>query len=359
MSLRLRLRSGLGAAACLALLAAAAPAGAADGSWWPMKIYDASSGTPAAAEYTPLAKAEKPYKLCVLFPHMKDSFWVAVAYGVVKQAEAMNVDMDLYEAGGYENLPKQLSQFDDCMASGADAIIVGAISGAGLMQKFEEAKAKGIPVVGVTNPLPPNALPAANYVDFVAMGAVTAEGLLAKLQPGEKANVVTFPGPAGSGWAESFNEGFKKTVAKNPDVKILDEKFGDSGVAVQLQLIQDALQAYPDMNVIWGTAPTAEAAIGAVAEAGRSDIKILSSYENQAMLDALNRGDILAFATQYPVGEGAIAIDQAVRLIEKKPVVALVQPEAAVVDKSTVPNLKMDLVLAPADWTPVYSVKAK
>ncbi|MFN5715862.1 MAG: TMAO reductase system periplasmic protein TorT, partial [Bradyrhizobium sp.] len=120
--------------------------------------------------------------------------------------------------------------------------------------------------------------------------------------------------------------------------------------------IQDALQAYPAMNVIWGTAPTAEAAIGAVAEAGRSDLKIVSSYENQAMLDALNRGDILAFATQYPVGEGAIAIDQAVRLIEKKPVMSLVQPVATVIDKTTVPKLQMDLVLAPASWTPVYSV---
>ena len=152
---------------------------------------------------------------------------------------------------------------------------------------------------------------------------------------------------------------FKKAVAKNTDVKVLGEKFGDSGVAVQLQLIQDALQAYPSMNVIWGSAPTAEAAIGAVAESGRTDIKIMSSYENQAMLDALKRGDILAFATQSPVGEGAIAIDQAVRLIEKKPVLSLVQPIASVIDKSTVNTVRMELVLAPANWTPVYSVRAR
>lgn len=357
-SQRQPVRATLGALTGLALAVSIAPA-AADTPWFPMKVYDASSGTPKPAEYTALPKAEKPYKLCVLFPHMKDSFWVAVAYGVVKQAEALNVNMTLYEAGGYENLPKQLSQFDDCMASGPDAIIVGAISGAGLSKKFEEARAKGVPVVGVTNPLPPNALPAASYVDFVAMGEVTGEGLLAQTKPGDKLNIVTFPGPAGSGWAESFNEGFKKAIAKNPSAKILAEKFGDSGVAVQLQLIQDALQAYPGMNVIWGTAPTAEAAIGAVAEAGRSDLKIVSSYENQAMLDALNRGDILAFATQYPVGEGAISVDQAVRLIERKPVMSLVQPVAAVIDKTTVSKLQMDLVLAPGSWTPVYSVKAK
>jgi protein TorT len=348
----------LGVVTGLALATAITPA-SAESPWFPMKVYDASSGTPKPAEYVALGKADKPYKLCVLFPHMKDSFWVAVAYGVVKQAEAMNVNMTLYEAGGYENLPKQLSQFDDCMASGADAIIVGAISGAGLSKKFEEAKAKGVPVVGVANPLPPNALPAAIYVDFVAMGAVTGEGLLAQTKSGEKLNIVTFPGPAGSGWAESYAEGFKKAVSKDPNAKILAEKFGDTGVAVQLQLIQDALQAYPNMNVIWGSAPTAEAAVGAVAQASRPDVKIMSSYENQAMLDALNRGDILAFATQYPVGEGAVSVDQAVRLIEKKPVMSLAQPLVAVVDKTTAPKLQMDLVLAPASWTPAYSVKAK
>jgi protein TorT len=111
------------------------------------------------------------------------------------------------------------------------------------------------------------------------------------------------------------------------------------------------------MNVIWGSAPTAEAAIGAVAESGRSDIKIISSYENQALLDALKRGDIMAFATQYPVAEGAIAVDQAVRLLEGKPVMSLVQPVPQVIVKGAEDKVNLSLVLAPSDWTPVYSVK--
>ena len=79
---------------------------------------------------------------------------------------------------------------------------------------------------------------------------------------------------------------------------MLADKFGESGVAVQFGLIQNALQAYPDMNVIWGCAPAAEAAIGAVAQSGRKDVLIMSSYEDQAMLDALKKGEILGFATQ-------------------------------------------------------------
>jgi len=350
------LSKNLLAAGTLAGLLAAAPASAEDGKWWPIKVFDASSGSNVEMEYSPLEKAEKPWDLCVLFPHMKDSFWVAVAYGIVEEAERMGVNMTLYEAGGYENLPRQLAQFDDCMAGGADAIVVGAISEAGLAQKFEEAIAKGIPVISTVNPVAEAQTTAKMFVEFDTMGEQTGNYLLEVLG-GESAKAVTFPGPAGSGWAEAFNDGFKRAL-EGSNVEILDEKFGDSGVAVQLQLIQDALQTYPDMNVIWGTAPTAEAAIGAVAEIGRDgDILIMSSYENQAMLDAMNRDEILGFATQYPVLEGRVAIDMAVRALEGKPVTAFVKPIPDMISKGTAGDIDMGLVLAPATWSPVYSVE--
>ena len=346
-----------GAAVALAM-GAATSASAAD-SWFPIKVYDASSGTNVETMYEPVEKASKPWNLCVLFPHMKDSFWVAVAYGIVEEAKRQGVNMTLYEAGGYENLPRQLSQFDDCLAGGADAIIVGAISEAGLAKKFEEGIAAGKPVISTVNPVADAPTTAKMFVEFDTMGEQTGNYL--KQYLGDKeAKVVNFPGPAGSGWAESFNDGFKRAIEGDDKIELLDEKFGDSGVAVQMQLIQDALQAYPEMNVIWGTAPTAEAAIAAVAEVGREgEILIMSSYENQAMLDALNRGDILGFATQYPVLEGRVAIDMAVRALEGKPVIKFVKPIPDMIAKDSADKIDMSLVLAPADWTPVYSVKAE
>ena len=141
----------------------------------------------------------------------------------------------------------------------------------------------------------------------------------------------------------------------SPDV--LGDKFGDSGVAVQFGLIQNALQAYPDMNVIWGCAPAAEAAVGAVAQSGKKDVLIMSSYENQAMLDALNKSEILGFATQYPVLQGRIAIDTAVRVLEKKDYVKSAKAIPDMISKSNLDKIKMSLVLAPADFKAVYSVK--
>ena len=39
--------------------------------------------------------------------------------------------------------------------------------------------------------------------------------------------------------------------------------------------------------------------MGAVAQAGRPDITVMSSYENQAMLDATKRGDILGLSRNF------------------------------------------------------------
>jgi len=344
-------------AAGAALLLSAGAARAAD-QWWPVKVYDMDSGAAKTVDYTPLPKASKPWNVCVLFPHMKDTFWVAVDYGIVKEAKRMGVNMTLYEAGGYENLPKQLSQFDDCMAGNFDAIIVGPISEAGLTRKLREAQEAGKPVISTVNPLPKAPAAARMFVDFTLMGKQTGDFLIKSLAD-KSANVVNFPGPSGSGWAEQFNDGFKEAINGKSNVKLEGVKFGDSGVAVQLGLIQNALQAYPDMNVIWGCAPAAEAAIGAVQQAGKPGVKIISSYENQAMLDALKTDKIMAFATQYPVLEGRVAIDSAVRILEKKPYMKYAQPIPDMIDTADLSKINMSLVLAPADFKAEYSVKAQ
>lgn len=327
-------------------------------NWYPVKILNFDSGKPVVQEYSPLKKAVKPWKICVLFPHMKDTFWVAVDYGVVQQAREEGVDMTLYQAGGYTNLPKQLSQFDDCMASNYDAIVIGAISEAGVSHKVRQAVKQGMTVISTVNPVAKAPFTSKFFVDFTKMGNQTGHFLVNYLD-GKKANVVAFPGPSGSGWAEQFVNGFKEAIKPAKNVDLLGTKFGDSGVAIQLSLIQNALQAYPKMNVIWGCAPAAEAAIGAIRQAGRPKTLILSAYENQAMLDAMNKGDILGFATQYPVLEGRVAIDTAVRVLEHKPYFKYGQPIPDMISKKNVADINMNLVLAPTSFKAVYSVQSK
>lgn len=324
---------------------------------WNAQLEDLSDGKASIIQYSPQDKASKPWKICALFPHMKDTIWLAMNYGIVEEARRQGAAVTIYQAGGYENLPKQLTQFDDCMASNFDALIVGAISEAGLARKFNEAQKAGKPVIAVLNPVDKAPTTSKVFANNVIMGEQTGQ-YLADAAGDQPSKIIALPGPAGSGWAEQFAEGLKNIVDKNDKLELLEEKFGDTGVAVQLGLVQNSLQAYPDVNVLWGNATMVEAAIGSVLEAGRDDIKLIAAYENQAMLNALQNDQILGFATQYPVLQGRLSVDLAIRALEGQDVPTFLSPIPRMVSKESLADIDMNSVLAPSNYKAVYSVDA-
>ena len=70
------------------------------------------------------------------------------------------------------------------------------------------------------------------------------------------------------------------------------------------------------------------------------------------MLDMTKRGDILGFTTQYVVINGTIAVDQAIRAIEKKPMMTFVKPIPDMVTRvcrrSTWTSLSLRLTSSPS-----------
>lgn len=350
---------GLKNVLALALSATILSAGVANAAdWWPFKIAAAKDGdlkNVQDIEYAPLDKAEKPWNLCVLYPHMQDSYWVAVNYGVIEEAKRLGAKVTVLQAGGYTALPKQVSQYDDCVAAGADAILIGAISEAGMAAKITEGMGKNIVNIAVANPILDTPITARVTPDFYQKGFQTGE-YVKKFLADKEGAAVGFPGPQGSGWAETYMSGFRDST-KTGNIKLLAEMFGEASVPAQLRLVEDALQTYPDLTVIWGGAPTAEAAIGAVADAGRDDVTIISSYENQTMLKSVKDGSVLAFATEYPVIMGRIGVDLAVRALEKKPHEKILLVAPGLVTKENVESFDATQIFAPEGSTPEFSVK--
>lgn len=336
-------------AACAHTLAIAAD------EWKPFVVDSVDGQKVTKALIEPLKSASKKWKLCVLVPHMKDSYWSAVNYGVITEVRRLGLSATVLQAGGYDALPKQVSQFDDCLSSGADAIIVGPISEAGLRNKFKEAADKGIPTIVFINPVADAPVTSKIFVDFKTKGRQSGEHLKMVLgAAGGK--VVAFPGPQGSGWAESYLAGFKEAVAGSK-VQLLDTKFGEAGVAEQLRLVEDSLQSYPDMNAIWGSAPTAEAAIGALKDAGKKDVTVVASYENPTMLKAVQDGRVAGFGTEFPVMQARVAVDLAVSALEKRPVPKHLLVVPQMVTKENVKSMDTTMILAPEGFKPVFSVK--
>ncbi len=308
-------------------------------------------------QYSPVSKASKAWDICVSFPHMKDAYWMSVNYGVTAESKRQGVKMQLVEAGGYTNLKNQIAQIEDCAARGANAIVIGAISFDGLNNVVKEVRSKGIPVIDVINGMSSSELTAKSLVSFGEMGFKAGEHI-AKMHPkGSKAvKVAWFPGPPGAGWVEAGNKGFQEAV-KGSAIEVVETKYGDTGKEVQLKLVEDTLEAHPDIEYVVGTAVTAEAAVGLLRSRDLlGKIKIMSYYFTPGVFQGISRGQILAAPTDSAVIQGRIAIDQAVRVLEGKDFKKHVGPKLYVIDSSNIKTFDRDSSLAPANFKPTFSV---
>ena len=276
---------------------------------------------------------------------------------MVAESERLGVKMQLVEAGGYTNLNTQISQIEDCVARGSDAVVIGAISYDGLNTLVKEIRSKGIPVIDVINGMSSPELSAKSLVSFGEMGYKAGEHI-AKLHPkgSEPVKVAWFPGPPGAGWVEAGNKGFQEAVAGSA-IEVVETKYGDTGKEVQSKLVEDTLEAHPDISYVVGTAVTAEAAISLLRSRGLSDkVKIMSYYFTPGVYRGIKRGQILAAPTDSAVIQGRVAIDQAVRILEGKPYEKHVGPALYVIDSNNIDTFDRGSSLAPDDFKPTFTV---
>lgn len=255
------------------------------------------------------------WNLCVSLPTLQDPYWLAVNYGLVTQAERLGIEMTVFDAGGYDQLPKQISDLEDCVTSGADAILVAAVSGEGVQAKIDQIVSDGIPVIETVNRIGSPTVTARATVDFYPIGVAAAERLL-KTVGSEPTKVAWFPGPEGAAWAVRQDKGFKE-VLEGTNVEIVATKWGDTDRAEQIRLIEDTLQSQRELDWIIGVAPAAESANGPLVEAGReSEIKVASSYQTAGVADAVSQGTVHSSGNDNIAWVAAMAVDMAVRHLD-------------------------------------------
>jgi periplasmic protein TorT len=251
----------------------------------------------AKQQYMPPDRASRPWRICASIPHLKDDYWLAVNFGLINEAKQLGVALNLYEAGGYENLATQQSQIAECVARNkADALIIGAISADGLNSVIADYSAKGLPVIDLINGINSDQITARVAADFYDMGLATGNYLTALQSetPNKAANVAWFPGPAGAAWVAAGDKGFRAAL-NGSSLSVIDGGFGDTGIAAQTRLIEAVLDSHSNIDFIAGTAVSAEAAVQVLQKRKlEQQIKVISYYFGPGVYRGIKRGAILA-----------------------------------------------------------------
>ena len=315
---------------------------------------DGSAAVPIT--YTALDHATRPWRFCVLYPHLKDAYWLSVNYGMVEEARRLGVAFDVFEAGGYPNLSRQIDQLKGCASEEFDAVILGAVSYAGLTADVERI-ARLKPVIAAVNDIDDSGITAKASVPWTEMGAAAGRFLAERHPRGSPpVRVAWFPGPQGAGWVTFVEAGFRAALADS-SARIVITRFGDTGTEEQVLLVEEVIETMPDVDYLVGSGPMAEAAVPILRARGLDGkVEVVSTYLSHAVYRGVFRGRILAAPTDSPVLQGKLSIELAVRALEDRlttrhagPPVWTVTPETAGVDV-------IEGSLAPASFVPVFSL---
>lgn len=296
----------------------------------------------------------KNWNICVLFPHLKDSYWVAANYGVADQIKNAGVSMTLYEAGGYSNLSTQLSQLDNCIAQGADGIILGAISADGVGALVQKATSAGIPVIDFVTGINDPSTSGHSSVSYYTMANLIGKYLVDK---GVPLNVGYFPGPQGAGWSDDAVRGFEDAIAGS-SVKIVDTRRGDTGVNTQLDLITNALTTYDNLDYIVGVGTAAEAGAVAVRNAGLAGkVKVAAFNTSPQVQTYIKSGEVEAAPTDFPPLQGRLAVDMVLRMLEKQELPGTRGgPKPEMITAANVDTLEFTDTYSPEGYSVVFSL---
>lgn len=246
-------------------------------------------------------------------------FYKAMADGVREQAKVEGLEVTILNAE--DKLEKQIADVEDLIQKKVQVIVINAThdGAAAVLNKATEA---GIPVVTLQRGMPGAKVASHIGTDNVVIGREGAEWVAKKLNG--KGNVVVLEGIPGAASSEDRKKGAAEVWPKYSGIKIVAQQSGKYDRAVALGVMENILQAQPQIDAVFCfNDEMAMGALAAVKAARRTGILITGMDANKDARDAVERGELAMTIALPPFDIGKIGVQHAKWLITKeKPVPA-------------------------------------
>ena len=304
-----------------------------------------SAGVPSQA-----VSAEKGV-IAVMLPAAGDPYFKLKSFGYIDEAKKHGYDVNIYDAGGYGNLSRQVSQIEDVIQRKVSAIVLVPASSDGTVPVVEKAIAAGIPVIN--DGIATNSPKVTGFVgeDSYVMGEILGLYIAEKL--GGKGNIAMLSGPSGLDLTNYRVNGFKDYIALFPGLKVVAEKFTGTSSVETMNAMQDCLQAHPDINAVYTfNGPMAVGVVQALRAAGRKpgDV-IVSTMDLEVETDRMIRdGWIQVTVVSQPVEMARLAVRRAIEAAEGKKIPAETLTQETMITKATLTAADLSGQEVPANW---------
>lgn len=275
------------------------------------------------------------------------NFWVTVKAGADSAGKEFDAEVIWKGPAQETDIAGQIAIVEDYINKKVDAIVLAACDTKALNGLIDRAMDNGIPVITIDSGVDYD-----RPLSFIATDNVKAAELaadeLARLI-GSKGEVALLPHVPGAATSIMREDGFKKGIAKYPDVKLVAVQYSQSDVATAMGVIENMLSAHPNLAGIFAT--TEAGTLGAVqaltARGKIGQVKIVGFDAAADEITALRNGGVQALIVQDPFKMGYLGVKAAMDAIAKRPVEKRIDTGVYVITAGNMETPEMQRVLYP------------
>ncbi len=270
-------------------------------------------------EQTDCSKLKKdgPWTIGVTNYSMGNSWRVQMIKELEAAAKANPNIKELIITNSDGNQAKQVSDIEDLMAKGVDAILFLPLTPDGIVPQVEEAYSKGIVSIIYNNEINTDKFHSIVWADEFKFGYLGGKWLNDKL--GGKGKIVMLSGIAGTSGSDLRASGAK--AAFEPGIQILQEVYADWAYDKGKKAMEDLIAAYPQIDGVYSQGGAMSlGALEALQAAGRKLVPVPGEGYNGFLKFWKNNLDkgFTSIGPDEPTWQSVEALNQAVSCLQGK-----------------------------------------
>lgn len=255
---------------------------------------------------------DEDYDITFMQVSLAGYYYQAIKAGAEELAPA-GVNVTTVAAEGYVSPEQQLSQLEDAIQGGTDAIVMAPSDIQGSVPVVERASEEDLPVVNVSTEVASDDVWMVMQDDYI-MGQMLADRVAEVL--GEEGGAgVLIAGPANATWSRKRAIGFADQVeAEHPNIEIVAAPTQLVDPAEGLASFEDAVQANPDIDWI-ASVHYYILQPESVPETYRGSVPYVSMGLEPDSIAALQNGTLDSVFGIQPIAMGQIGVGTAIDVL--------------------------------------------
>jgi ribose transport system substrate-binding protein len=262
-------------------------------------------------------------RIALVMKTANNPFFIEMQKGAEEAAKKLNVELVVQAAEREVDVEKQMQIVENLIQTRVAALCVTPSGSREIVPAIDKANKANIPVVIVDTRVDAKALTesggkVATFIgsDNYEGGKIAGEFLAKKL--GGKGKVAVLEGIPGHETGDSRMRGFREALKASPGIEIVASQTANWERDQGFNVFQNILQSHPDVQAVFACSDLmALGAVEAIAAAKKTgQITVVGFDATSEARDAITKGTMDASVAQSPAQMGALAVENAVKLLK-------------------------------------------